>query len=172
MTTTSTTTTANTTPANPTVVNTTAPNTVSLDQLNQWSSDSSLIKQHLLEIVQSFAMDDLEIRACAAECMETLEQIEDSLAASIVPLCKHSCEFVASWSCYALGKAKDVEKFQGHLAKVLSSSPSLLVKQEAAKALQNLSHAEESTMKALEQATKSTDARLQRLARNAIEIIG
>ncbi len=145
---------------------------LSLEQMNQWASDASQVRQHLLEVVNAFAIDDEEIRACAAECMETLEQIDDSLAQSVVPLCKNSCEFVANWSCYVLGKAKNVEKFQDHLADALSNSPSLLVKQAAALALQNVSHAEEETMKALQQAAKSSDPRLARLARNAIEIIG
>lgn len=151
---------------------TTENSSINLEQMNQWATDASQVKQHLLEIIGSFAIDDAEVRACAAECLETLEQIEDGLAMSVVPLCKHASEFVANWSCYTLGKAKNVEDFQSYLADALENSPSVLVKQAATLALQNVSHAEEATIKALQQATKSTDARLQRLARNALEIIG
>jgi HEAT repeats len=144
-------------------------NALNLDQLRTMFDQPSSIVQQLSSVLLSFTQADEETRAWAADCLEQVNSISESVAAEISPLTEHSCEYVVNWTCRMLGKAANVSSFQRQLVKVLASHPSIGVQQTAVLALQGVQVANDETKAALRKAALSTDPRLQRLAQEALQ---
>ena len=75
---------------------------------------------------------------------------------------------VANWACLTLSKAEHLNQFEDALVQAIQQHSSLGVKQSAVATLCELEAATSETLKALEEATQSTDPRLRRLAERTL----
>ena len=140
-----------------------------LSELQYLQSHPEEITAKIDDVFETLSDTDEEVRAWAADCLQEVECLDGELATRVATLCRHEDDVVVNWACRTLGKALSVDLCQDQLREVLASHPNLGVKQSAAEALCELSEANSSTKEALREAASSSDPRLQRLAKRALE---
>ncbi len=143
-----------------------------LDQLKQIATHPERIIDDLVAILMSLTSDDEETRAWAVDCIQSIESLPQNKAEAIAGLCDHHCDAVVNWTCRMLGKAENVDPFQKQLTKVLLNHTCITARQTASMALGHVKNASTETKQGLEVAAQSSDPRLQRLAKESLEMIG
>lgn len=127
----------------------------------------------VVALVRTVGIPDEEVLEA---CTSALEEIGPPAADQIRPLAKlaHDCSSdVAYWSVTLLGRAKDgASAAVPDLANVLQSDADLPVRERAAWALGEIGPAAKSATAALNSAAASSEVRLARLAKKALESIG
>lgn len=143
---------------------------LTLEQLReiQVSPDQAVGK--LPQLLETLSDQDQEIRAWAADCIQSVEELDAEAARTVAAYCSHSNESIASWACRLIGISASVVDYQDQLITALEKHDSLGVKQSAAQALAKVGCGlSERARVCLQQAADSSDARLQRLAKQALE---
>ena len=141
---------------------------LTLEQLTELHRDPKRIPEQLTQLLITLTDHDEEVRAWAADCLQEAPQLDDQRAEQVAKYCNHENEVVANWACLTLAKAEHLIRFQEQLVTAVKQHSSLGVRQSAVKTLCELVAANSETLNALEDAAKSLDPRLQRLAKNAL----
>ncbi len=144
-------------------------NCIPLARLRELVADPAAADQQLIAVVLTMLDDDEEVRAWASDVLTTVEQPAPDLAPQLVELTRHVNAPVAGWACKLLGRlGSHATQYQQALAMALSTHADTSVKQLAALALQNVPELNQATLDALRMASSSSDARLSRLAKQAL----
>lgn len=142
---------------------------LTLEQLQELHQHPERIPSQICWLLETLTSDNEELRAWATDCIQELPALDDPSAAEVAAYCQHKNQFVANRACLTLEKATNLPQFQDSLAQALVSHASIGVRQSAAATLGALTTANPATRKALTAAAESSDARLQRLAKVALE---
>jgi HEAT repeat protein len=145
------------------------PKRLSLEELQQLHRTPETIPERVVQILEVLDDPDEEVRAWAADCLSEIQQLDAAQAQKVAALCNHPNESVAQWACATLAKAHQLEGFQDLLVDALERHSSMGVRQSAVKSLGKLTKVSPRTVTALQQAAQASDARLQRLAKAALE---
>jgi HEAT repeat protein len=124
-------------------------------------------------LVESLDSEDEALRDWVVAALEGLGPPSTKDVAALAKLTTSTGIDVAYWATTLLGRlGADAAPSTGSLTKALESHPDLVVRERAALALGKIGPGAASAMQALEQAAGSADARLSKLAGEAIELIG
>jgi len=140
-----------------------------LAELQELHNFPDRVPCQIVQVLEALTQENEETRAWAADCLSVVVQLDEHQTSQVSEFCSHENEFVANWACKTLAKSKHLDQFQDRLVEALEKHPSTGVKQSAANALAGLSKASPHTVQALQAATQFADARLQRLAKAALQ---
>ncbi|WP_040352962.1 HEAT repeat domain-containing protein [Blastopirellula marina] len=112
---------------------------------------------------------DESVREAAVGALETLETPSPEDAPALAQLMASSAADVRFWAATLLGRlGESAEEQASELLAAITSDPAIAVQQKAVWAIDQIGVRTASAKAALEQATKSTDPRLARLATKAL----
>lgn len=143
-----------------------------LPELQELHNSPDRVPGQIVQVLQAMTQENEEVRAWAADCLSVVEELDDQQSSQVSTFCNHENEAVANWACKTLAKSKHLDQFQDLLVEALEKHLSTGVKQSAANALGGLVKASPHTVQALQAATLVADARLQRLAKAALQNLG
>lgn len=142
---------------------------LSIEQLRQLASDPSQSRSRLIPLLNELRADDDEVKGWVNDCLTLVEALPSSLAPQLSTYCSDTHVAVASWACKLLGRlGHDGSAWQDVLVNALTNHESTAVKQAAAAALANIQGLSAATLQALRLAAQTDDARLKRLAEQAM----
>jgi HEAT repeat protein len=114
--------------------------------------------------------DEEAVSQWAVEALEQLGPPPGSAVKQLIPLVAHPHELVAYWAATLLGRLQDQAiAAVPALASALNDSPHVAVRQRAAWAIGQIGERSGPTMAALTAAARSSDPRLARMAKQALE---
>lgn len=147
-------------------------NSLSIARLKELARSPEASQQHVIAVVLTLQDEDEEVRAWACDALEEVNPTQES-AAQLAELARHVNPTIAGWSCKLLGRlAEAATPYQAAIANTLSAHASSGARQMAALALQTIPDLSKETLNALRAAAQANDARLSRLAQQAIEAQG
>ncbi len=139
------------------------------ERLAQMGADA---RPACLALVRAVGDDDEEVVEWSAAALEEVGPPPVESAEALAGLLSDGAD-VGYWAATLLGRLGPAAAGTvPHLSAALRSSPHATVRQRAAWALGQLGGAAKAAQTALDEATRSDDARLARLARQALEEIG
>jgi HEAT repeat protein len=123
-------------------------------------------------LVEASDSDKEEVREWVVAALEGIGPPLEKDIGQLAALLKKKSLDVAYWAATLLGRlGPEAAPAVSELTKAVSTHDELAVRQRAASALGEIGPAAKSSLESLQDATKSTDPRLARLARDAIEQI-
>ena len=136
------------------------------EQLCQLGEESRVAAAAL---VIACADDDASVSEWAVGALEQMGPPPPEMIGELAKLAVHSNELVAYWATTLLGRlGPDAAPAEASLTAVLESSPHVVVQQRAAWALGRIGADSAQSHAALAHATQASDARLARLAGEAL----
>ena len=145
-------------------------NSIPLNRLQELVNDPVAANQHLVAIVLTMLDENEEVRAWASDVLSTVEDPTVDAANQLAELTRHVNAPVAGWACKLLGKMGSAgTKHQNMICVALKTHPEIAVRELAALALKTIPNLNQETLDTLQVAATSTDSRLSRLAREAIQ---
>jgi hypothetical protein len=147
-----------------------AADALSIEQLKQIVGDPARAPSQLFAILRSLRSDDDELKGWANDCLQTVTAVPANFVPELTQYCSEPCVPVAAWACKLLGRqGADAREWQDVLVQALESHASVAVRQSAAAALGSIPGLSAVTIQALTLASQADDARLKRLAVQALE---
>ena len=143
---------------------------ISIERLQEIAGDPSLAAKSIRLLLNAMRSEDEEIRAWASDGLQQIEQPDPALASELAELCDSTMAPIAGWACKLLSRlGEQATDYQSAVTHTLGTHPEITVRQEAALALGAIPQLDAASIAALRQAAKSTDARLSRLATQALQ---
>ena len=143
-----------------------------LASLQEISRNPHLAASQVMALLSTLRTADEELRAWAADCLQLVTRPPQDVVPQLALACSDACPPVAVWACILLGRlGEQALPWQDALVVALQQHDSLTVRQQAARALGQITGIGAAALAALEQATACNDPRLQRLATQALESV-
>lgn len=143
--------------------------TLTLLQMGRMAAGDESAAEHAWQLLAVMQSEDEELRAAAADALQTVEHLAVELAEPIAGQCMHPSPAVAAAACRLLTKLGDVAcDYQAAVVACLNGHSDLSARQQAAWALGQMGALSEHSQSALRQAATSSDPRLRRLALSAL----
>jgi hypothetical protein len=142
---------------------------LSLDKMQRLAAGDEAAEAYVLELLTCLQAGDEEIRAGAADALQTIENLPAELAEPVSACCAHTNPAVAAAACRLVSKlGKLATTFQAAVVGCLTQHAEISARQQAAVALGSISQLSPESRAALQQAALSDDPRLKRLAALAL----
>lgn len=142
---------------------------LTLVQMGRMAAGDESAAEHAWQLLAVMQSEDEELRAAAADALQTIDHLATELAEPIAGQCSHPSPAVAAAACRLLTKLGDAAcDYQSAVVGCLSGHPDPSARQQAAWALGQMGLLSEHSQSALRQAASSTDPRLKRLALSAL----
>ncbi len=142
-------------------------NCVPLERLKELVREPDQANTHAIAVLLTLLSDDEETRAWASDVLTELNP-PASVANQLVELTRHVNAPLAGWACKLIAKLPNAADHQTAVANALRNHPEISVRQVAALALGQLAYINGDSKEALEIASRASDARLSRLATQAL----
>jgi HEAT repeats len=140
-----------------------------LEQLKMLVNEPALASNQVLPVLMSLRSSEEETRAWACDVLSGVEHPPEAIASQLAELTLDGCSPVAGWACKLLGRmSQQATEYQAAIVASLNNHPEISVRQLAAFALGTIPSLSAASLQALESASTSDDARLSRLARQAL----
>ena len=144
-------------------------NCVPLERLKTLAGDPIAANQQLVAVLLTMLDENEEVRAWASDVLTNVEEPSSEWGPQLAELTRHVNAPVAGWACKLLGKlGSHATAYQSSLAAVLTQNSAKSVQQLAALALTTIPGLNQQTIAALKVAASDSDARLSRLAAEAL----
>jgi hypothetical protein len=141
---------------------------LTVEELSELHRDPRASAEQLGRLLATMASEDEEERAWANDCLEQIDAPTVTQLGMLETLSSDTCAPVAGWACKLLGKSGS-SQCESALVNALSNHANMTVRQNAALGLGRLESLTEAAKEALHKATCVEDARLKRLAQQALE---
>jgi hypothetical protein len=141
---------------------------LSLEKMQRLAAGDEAAELYVLDLLTSLQAADEEIRAGAADALQTIEHLPSEWA-SVSEYCTHTNPVVAAAACRLVSKlGEQATRFQAAVVGCLTQHPEISARQQAALWLGSLPQLSSESRMALERAALSEDPRLKRLAQAAL----
>lgn len=146
---------------------------LTIEQLQHIQATGVVGASQIDAILLTLEASSEEQRAWAVDCLGLVEELPQELVGEAGVWVKSPNDSIVAWACRLLGKSNfESQSCQAMLCEVLGRHASISVQQEAAKALiawQERGALSQDAISALTKASESSDARLKRIASQALE---
>jgi hypothetical protein len=142
---------------------------LSLEKMQRLAAGDEAAEVYVLELLTNLQAADEEIRAGAADALQTIEHLPSEWASQVSEYCVHSKPAVAAAACRLVSKLGEIATtYQAAVVDCLTQHADVSARQQAALALGSIPQLSPESCLALEQAALSEDPRLKRLAQAAL----
>ncbi|QDV21964.1 hypothetical protein [Aureliella helgolandensis] len=148
---------------------------LAIEQIRSLVNDPQEAGLRTLDLLACLNDSEMELRGWACDALEVIQQIPEEIVPELLLACSHKNAGISEYSCTLLARranscdAAQQAAIQQTLRTTLQTHSETAARQAAAAALGKLPTLDQESRSALQQATTSTDPRLSRLARTALD---
>jgi len=142
---------------------------LSLEKMQRLAAGDEAAESYVLDLLSSLQAADEEIRAGAADALQSIAHLPSEWASQVSQCCGHTNPAVAAAACRLVSKlGEQATPFQAAVVECLTQHPDISARQQAALWLGSIPQLSPESRMALERAALSDDPRLKRLAQTAL----